>query len=153
MKHKNSELPAYWILALFGIVITASIIIYVKLFYEDMKRTSDTVMEQTSELADDLNEYEITMYEEEEIKGSEAVNYIKRHLGRYTPAESAPFFVRVKTVFAGTTYINEYTNKAHIKDIRDVSAVEKFIKPMGCFYCEVIRSENKVILGVSFTQK
>lgn len=153
MKHKNSELPAYWILMLFGIVITAAIILYGKLFYDDMRHTSDAVAEQTSRTAKELREHEITMYEGEEIRGSEAVNFIKKHLGDYSAEENAPIYVNVKTVFAGTVYNNEYINKKHIKDIRNISAIEYFIKPTACFECEIIRSDNKVILGVSFIQK
>jgi hypothetical protein len=153
VKHKNSDLPSYWILAVFGIVITAAIILYVKGFFDNTKRSTDDLIESTTGVVEEFSEYEITMYEDEELQGSQVRNYIKRNLGDYTTTETAPFYVRVKTVVSGTNYIHDYVNKVHIKDIKNVSAVEYFIKPTAYFYCEVIRSENKVILGISFSQK
>ncbi len=153
MKHKNSDLPAYWILTLLGVILVAAMVLYIKLFFDSTRKPMDQIIDSTAAMANELLEREITMYEGEEIKGSEVVNYIKRNLGDYTSAETAPIFVRVKTAFAGTAYTNDYTNKAHIRDIRNVSAMEYFIKPTAYFSCEIIRSENKVVLGVSFIQR
>lgn len=153
MKQKNSELPSYWILVVFGVVITACIIIYMKHFYDDLTDTTDEIVEQTIEAAEFYDEYKIIMYEFEDVQGSQVVNFIKKNLGNYSATEVAPIFVRVNTVVSGMNYSNDYVNKEHIPDIKNVSAIDYVIKPNAYFYCEVIRSANKVILGVSFTQK
>lgn len=153
MKHKNGTLIDHWLLAVFAVVIVACIIIYIKKFYDDTKRSTDKVINHSKEIAEDYDEYELTKYEDQEIKGSEVVNFIKENLGDYLSTETAPIYVRVITVVSGVSYSNDYVNKVHIKDIRNVSALNYFIKPTAYFNCEVIRSANKVILGIKFTQK
>jgi hypothetical protein len=153
VKHKNNNIIDYWFLAVFSVVIIACTIIYIKNFYDDTKRASDKVIDHSKEITEDYDEYELTKYEDLELKGSEVVNFIKDHLGDYTAGETAPYYVRVKTVVSGVSYSNDYVNKVHIKNIRNVSALDYFIKPTAYFYCEIIRSRNKVILGISFTQK
>jgi hypothetical protein len=153
MKHKNSNIIDHWFLAVFSVVLISCIILYMKNFYDDTKRATDKVINHSKEITEDYDEYELTMYEDQELRGSELVNYIKNHLGDYMADETAPYFIRVKTKAAGVSYTNDYVNKVHIKDIRNVSSANHFIKPTACFVCEVIRSKNKAILGISFTQK
>jgi membrane-associated HD superfamily phosphohydrolase len=141
------------ILLLFGMILTAAIIIYFKVFYEDISVASGKIAEKSIKAAEDFDEYEFTKYEDEEITGSQVVNYIKEQLGDYTAVETAPIYVRVISMVSGIRYSNDYWNKSRIKDIRNVSVVENFIKPTAHFTCEVLRSENKVILGICFTQK
>jgi hypothetical protein len=124
-----------------------------KHFYDNLTNTTDGIVEQTIETADDYNDYKITMYEYEDVKGSQVVNFIKKNLGDYSVTEAAPIFVRVNTVVSGTNYSNDYVNKEHIPDIKNVSAIDYAIMPNAYFHCEIIRSVNKVILGVSFTQQ
>lgn len=140
-------------MAVFSVVIIACIIIYIKNFYDDTKRASDKVIDHSKDIAEDFDDYEFTIYEDQELKGSEVVNFIKEQLGDYSVAENAPYYVHVNTVVSGVSYSNEYVNKVHIKDIRNISALNYFIKPTAYFYCEIIRTKNKVILGIRFTQK
>lgn len=153
MKHKNGELPANALLALFGVVLSACIILYSKIYIDDLRNTSDKVMEDTVEMACDFDEHDIAMYDGEEIRGSSVVNYIKKNLGDYTAEEEAPIYVKVVTEVSGTIYTNEYVNKEHIKDIRNISELMYYIKPTAQFTSKVNRSDNKVILGITFTQK
>ena len=153
MKHKNTVMIDQWLMAVFSVVLVACIIIYIKNFYDDTRHSSDKVINHTKELTKNYDEYELTIYEDQELKGSQAVNFMKEYLGDYTDTEVSPYFVRVKTMVSGVTYTNDYVNKAHIKDIRNVSELQYYIKPTAYFSCEIIRSENKVILGICFTQK
>lgn len=153
MKHKNSVIIDHWFLAVFSVVIIACIIIYIKNFYDDTKRASDKVIDHTIDITQEYGEYDLSRYEDQELRGSEVVNFIKEQLGDYSATETAPYYVRVKTVVTGVNYTNDYVNKVHNKDIRNISALNYFIKPTAYFYCEIIRSKNKVILGISFTQK
>ena len=153
MKHKNSDLPSYWILTLFGVILTACIIIYIKGFFDTTKDVSDSLVAKTESITGDIKEYDITMYAGETLQGSEVINYIKKNLGQYSDSEAAPVFIRVRKSVSGTTYTNDYINKEHIEDIKNVSALDYYIKPTSQFYCEIIQNENKVILGISFTQQ
>lgn len=137
----------------FGVVLAACIIIYFTNFYNRTVDTTDEIIANSDRAIEEFDEYEITMYEYEDVKGSQVVNYIKKNLGEYSSTETAPFFVRVKSKVLGIDYTNDYINKEHIKDIKNVSAVDYFIHPNAYFYCETIRNENKVLLGVMFTQK
>lgn len=153
MKHKNSELPANALLALFAVVTVACIILYIKLNLDAYKNSADSIIENTDEMSTDYDEYDMTMYDGEELRGSQVVNYIKKNLGDYSSEETAPIYVRVVTKTSGSEYTNDYMNKEHMKDIKNISETEYYIKPTAYFDAEVIRSENKVILGICFTQK
>ncbi len=153
MKHKNSELPANALLALFAVVTVACIILYFKLNFDTYKNTADKIIENSDELSSDYEEYDLTMYDGEEIRGSQVINYIKKNLGDYTVEEEAPIYVRVITKVSGSEITNDYMNKEHIKDIKNISETNHYIKPTANFDAEVIRSGNKVILGICFTQE
>ncbi len=153
IKHKNGELPANALLALFAVVIVACMILYMKLNIDNVMKTSNKIVENTEKMSAEYDEYELTMYDGEEIKGSQVVNYIKKNLGDYSSEETAPIYIRVLTVASGSQYTNDYVNKEHIRDIKNISETEHYIKPTACFDAEVIRSENKVILGICFTQR
>ncbi len=153
MKCKNSDLPSSMIWMVFGVVITACIIIYFTNFYNGTVDTTDKILAKSSKTVDNFDEYEVTMYEYEEVKGSSVVNYIKKNLGEYEATETAPFFIRVSIHALGRSYTNDYTNKEHIIDIKNVSAIDYFINPNAYFECEIIRNENKVLQGIEFVQK
>ena len=153
MKGKNSDLPSSMIWMVFGVVISACIIIYFTNFYHSTVDTTDRILAKSSKTLENFDEYEATMYEYEEVRGSLVINFIKKNLGGYAVAETAPFFVRVSTRALGISYTNDYENKDHIKDIKNVAAVEYYINPNACFECEIIRNENKVIQGIQFIQK
>ncbi len=153
MKQKNSELPANALLALFAIVTVACIILYFKMNIDAFKNTADRIVENTDEMSVDYKEYDLTMYDGEAIRGSQVVNYIKKNLGDYTLEETAPIYIRVLTEVSGSEFINDYINKEHIKSIKNISDINHYIKPTAYFDAEVIRSNNKVILGICFTQK
>lgn len=153
MKHKNSELPANALLSLFAVVTVACIILYCKLNIDTYKSTADKIMENSDEMCTDYEEYDMAKYDGEEIRGSEVINYIKKNLGEYTSGETAPNYIRVVTKVSGSEIINDYMNNEHIKDIKNISETDHYIKPTAIFDAEVIRSGNKVILGICFTQK
>lgn len=153
MKHKNSDLPANALLSLFAVVTVACIILYCKINIDSYKNTADKILENSDEMSTDYEEYDIAKYDGEKVRGSQVINYIKKNLGEYTTGEAAPIFVRVVTKASGYEYVNEYTNNEHLKDIKNISEADHYIKPTASFSAEVIRSGNKVILGICFTQK
>ncbi|NLP16037.1 MAG: hypothetical protein GX379_03200 [Clostridiales bacterium] len=153
MKLKNSDLIPQIFIAVVSVIIVGIIIHYVMNSVKSTTRLANTVIANTEEAACDYIEYELVKYDGEEIRGSEIVNLIKKKLGDYLPAEKAPIYVEVITKDPNSFYNNIYNNNAYINDIKNFSSIEHYIKPTAMFAGEVIRTENRVIIGVKFTQR
>lgn len=151
MKNKNIDLVPQIFLAVVGVILAGIIIYYVMNSVKSTSRLANSVIAKTEETAIAFSEHDILMYDGEEIRGSEVVNFIKKHLGDYSETEIAPIYVEVKKTGSDDTI--KYTNSKHIKNIKNFSNEEHYIKPTAIFTGQVIRNENKVILGVRFTQK
>lgn len=110
-----------------------------------------------SEKMDTVLESEYTQYDGEEITGSAVVNMIKT-----VDASSDDIYVLVKTNAntSGVYYVCDSNNtrldadveRGLIKDAR-TKTNNNYITPSEKFYGEVIRNQNKAIVGVSFTQQ
>lgn len=131
-----------------AIIITCMIVALGFRAADTAKEINNSAIIQMSQLNNDIQSADISMYDAAEIYGSEVVNFIKRTLGDYTEAETAPISVKVTTTLSQNTY----TNKSKIFDIRDFTS-SYYIKPTAVFIGEVLQNENKVIIGVAFTQK
>ncbi|HHT88927.1 MAG TPA: hypothetical protein GX002_07955 [Clostridiales bacterium] len=152
MKNKNIDIVPQIFLAVVGVILTGIIIYYVINSARSMTRAADIVIANTEGIAAEYAKHDITMYDGEEIRGSEVVNFIKKQLGDYDVTETAPIYVEVFTKVSDSTVYNKYENKKHIKDIKNFSNMQHYIKPTAVFKSEVIINANKVILGVRFTQ-
>jgi hypothetical protein len=115
-------------------------------------KLADAVIADTENIAYDYAEMDLTIYDGEVIRGSEVVNFIKKQLGDYAASETAPLYLEIITKASGNSSSRIYTNNKHIKDIKDFSSNEHYIKPTAMFMGKVIRNENKVIIGVNFAQ-
>lgn len=153
MKQKNSDMVMYIFLSVVAVIIAGMIIAFIKNYLDGTLASARSLAGKQEQALSELEEYEIMKYDNEELRGSEVVNFIKKHLGDYLPEEEAPIYVRVTTRADGSTYSNTYTNSEHIADIRNFSSQQHYIKPTAWFTAEVIRTQNKAILGVAFTQK
>lgn len=153
VKQKYSDLTARIFLSVIAVILVGIMITYVKFFIDGTTDTAQDVIGSTQEISEDYSNYEIIKYDGEEIRGSEVVNFIKKHLGDYTLSETAPIYTEVTTVTSGTTYSNTYDNKEHLSDIKNFSSLSYYIKPTAMFTCNVIMSTNKAILGIQFIQK
>ncbi len=153
MKQKNFELVPYILLSVVGVILAGIIICFILANVNSTTDAAGRILDKTEKIAADMEEYSITKYDGEEIRGSEVRNFMKEHLGDYSAAEAAPIYVRVTTVVSGSTYTNTYVNKQYLGDIKNIARMEYFIKPTAYFTGEVVRSANKAILGVSFIQK
>lgn len=114
---------------------------------------AEAVVISTEEIAEEYAEYNISMYDGEEVRGSQLTNFIKKNLGDYATTETAPIYVEVITKGSGITYKNKYINKEHLPDIKNFSSTQYYVKPTASFSCEVTKSVNEAILGIKFTQK
>lgn len=153
MKHKNNDMVPQIFLAVVSVILVGVIVYYVMNSIKSSTRLADTVIAKAEVTASNYAEYEIAMYDGEELRGSEVVNFIKRELGDYSYSDTAPIYVQVVNKISEATYSHTHFNNKDIDNIRNFSSTEYYIKPTALFTGEVIRTENRVIVGVRFTQK
>lgn len=153
MKSKNNDLVPQIFLTVVGVILAGMIIYYVVNSVKSTSKLAESVISKTEETAAEFSEHDILMYDGEEIRGAEVVNFIKRHLGDYTEAEKAPIYVEVTTKKSETSHTHIYENNKYIPDIKNFSDESHYIKPTALFTGKVIRNENKVIIGIKFIQK
>ncbi|NLY48944.1 MAG: hypothetical protein GX059_08005 [Clostridiales bacterium] len=153
MKHKNADLVPQIFLAVVGVILTGMIIYYVINSAKATRQAADAIIAETLDFMAEYSEHDIRMYDGEEIRGAEVVNFIKKHLGDYGITETAQIFVEVITRPGSSTVTNRYVNREFIDNIRNFSDEEHYIKPTAVFRSEVIVNANKVITGVRFIQK
>lgn len=153
MKTKKNDLVPYILMTAAGVVILGIIIFYMISHLRSTANATNKIIDNTEQLTAKLADYNITRYDGEELRGSQVRNFIKEHVGDYSESEAAPIYVKVTTVISGIAYTNTYVNKEHIKDIKEFDNAQYYIKPTAWFTCEVIKTANKAIIGVAFTQK
>lgn len=153
MKYKNNDLVPHIFLAVVGVILVGVIVTYIMNSVKSTTRVADIIIADTEELAANYTEHDICVYDGEIIRGAEVVNLIKKELGDYSLSETSPLYIEVATKFLETTYINTHINNKYIDDIKNFSSASYYIKPTALFAGEVIRTENRVIIGVKFTQK
>jgi hypothetical protein len=115
------------------------------IYLREAKNISFASASNLSELAVELTESDLTMYDGLEVTGSDVVNFIKKNLGSYTSAQTSPVYVYVETESSSNTYYNE-SDLNHIQNFTH----EKYIKPISKFIGEIVRDENDVIIGLKF---
>lgn len=153
MRHKNFDLVAAIIWSVVSVVIIG-ILIYQLIYY--VNSTTDVareVIKNTEDIADGIAEYSLMKYDGQEVKGSQVRNFIKEQLGDYDTGETAPIYVQVTTAVSGTAYTNSYENKQYFDDMKSFASTRYFIKPEALFRGEVIRTDNKAIMGIQFVQQ
>lgn len=112
------------------------------------KDISNNATRQIAEIDDDIKDGDIMKYDGNKVNGSEVINFIKRQLGDYFAGETSPIYIYVKTSVSENTY----TDKSYFANITDFTDT-RYIKPTAVFMGQVIKNENKVIIGVSFVQQ
>jgi type II secretory pathway pseudopilin PulG len=153
MKQKNSDMVMYIFLSVVAVIIVGLIIVFIRNSLNSTMDTANHLINEQEQTTSEIEEYSIMKYDNEEVRGSEVVNFIKKYLGDYSNTETAPIYVKVTTVTSGVTYNNTYTNGGYISDIKNFSSNQYYIKPTAWFTGKVIRTKNKAILGVTFTKK
>lgn len=153
MKYKNNDLVPQIFIAVVGVILVGIIIYYVMNSVQSTTKLADAIILDTEKTTSEYCEYDIAKYDGEDIRGSEVTNFIKKHIGNYDNSETAPIYVEVITMVSGSINTNTYNNKEYIESIRSFSDVQHYVKPTAIFKGEVIRTVNKVIIGVRFSQK
>lgn len=153
MKHKNNDIVPQIFIMVVSVILVGIIIYYTVSSVKSTTRIADTLIANAEETAVDYAEYELSMYDGEVIRGSEVVNLIKKELGDYSYPDEAPIFIKVVTRSSEDTSSFTYVNNEYIDDIRSFSCTERYIKPTALFTGKVMRNENRVIIGLEFTQE
>lgn len=131
-----------------GAVITCMVLSIGFLFARESQAISVTSADKLNRFSSELSESDFTMYDGLEVTGSDVVNFIKKQLGGYSSAETAPVCIYVKTSKTG----NYYANGSVIESIQNFTHVN-YISPLGKFTGKIVRDGNKVITGINFIQK
>jgi len=153
LKSKNNDIVPQIFMAVVAVILTGIIIYYVMNTIKSTTKLADTILAKTEETRIEYMENDILIYHKEEVRGYELVNFIKKQLGDYSSSDTASIYIEVVSKASGNVYTNRYKNSEHIDDIKNFSSSEHYIKPTALFVGEVIRNDNKVIIGVIFTQK
>jgi len=153
LKNKNNDLVPQIFLAVVGVILVGIIVNYVMNSVHSTRKLADNILLDTQTAALDYSENDIVKYDKEEVRGAEVVNFIKKHLGDYPSSDIAPIYVETITKASTSNFTNKYTNNEYIDHIKNFSSIEYYIKPTALFTAEVIRTKNRVIVGVKFTQK
>ncbi len=116
--------------------------------------------EKISVISTDIEETEFTMYEDQEVSGSEVVNVVRKY-----DDERMGVFVRTGKDSSGEWYINNIsgissndyigeitTGGENVSKMIDESNNE-YVNPNGKFLGKVIRNENDSIIGLYFVQQ
>lgn len=112
------------------------------------KDISNSAFIQMAELNDDIKDSDVKNYDDTFVYGSDVVNCIKKYLGDYSDGKPGPIYIYVKTLKSDNTY----TDASKLADIKDF-AHDRYIKPTAVFDSDILRNENKIIIGISFIQR
>ena len=153
MKQHNSDILNYIIMGTFSIILLGAIIYYVYSNFKDTQAATDGIIENTNNILSESEDAELKMYDNEEVRGDQVINFIKKQLGDYGATETATIYVKVTSVVSGVTYANTYTNNTRISDITNFSSSQYYIKPTAYFKAQVVKTANKAIVGLTFIQK
>ncbi len=116
---------------------------------QEAKKISSGVIDQMTELNNDISDSGIMMFDGTEVYGSEVINFMKKTLGDCAANETSPVYLYVKT----STSENTYINSTYVKNVRQFTDVQHYIKPTAKFVGQVMKNTNDVIVGVRFIQK
>lgn len=116
-----------------------------------------------SQISSDIEETEFTIYEDQEVSGSEVVNSVRKYdderVGIFVSTGKDPngaWYIEDidGTNFSSNDYIGEIGSGSAngIDQMIDTSANE-YVNPNGRFIGKVIRNENDSIIGLAFEQQ
>lgn len=113
-----------------------------------------------SEISSDIEETEFTIYQDQEVSGSEVVNVIRKYEN-----ERIGIYVETGKDSSGSWYINSISNVDSDDLVGEISSSsttdfsniideseKEYVNPNGRFLGKVIRNENKSVIGLYFVQ-
>ncbi len=149
MKSGNISSALKLMLFSVSILITCVVVFVAITASKEAKKISDVLIGQLNEFNHDIADSGLMKYHGAEVYGSEVTNCIKANLGDYTVPDISPVYIYVKT----SSTENTYHNNTYVKNIRQFTDLQHYIKPTATFVGEVIKNTNGVIVGIKFVQK
>jgi hypothetical protein len=131
------------------VLITCVVCFFTIRASEEAKNIGEMAVGQMEEMNKDIMDSGIMKYDDNEVYGSDVINYIKKILNEYEPTETAPVYVYVKS----SSTENTYTNNLYISLTDEFDEAAYYIKPTAVFMGEVVRNTNDVIIGIRFIQR
>jgi len=113
------------------------------------KNISNTTTDKLIDTQLDISQSEILMKDGQEEKGSDLINFYKKHLGKYEEGEKSPFKITINKK-DGKKF--EYENGSSIDRLREIGNAE-YIKPLSLYKVKVVINKNRVITEVIYSQK
>lgn len=116
-----------------------------------------------SQISSDIEETEFTIYEDQEVSGSEVVNVVRKYddkrIGIFVATgkdTNGAWYINDidGTNFSSGDYVGEISsgNAGGIEQLIETSD-DEYVNPNGRFLGKVIRNENDSIIGLAFTQQ
>ncbi len=116
-----------------------------------------------SQISSDIEETEFTIYEDQEVSGSEVVNVVRKYdeerVGIFVATGKDPngsWYIEDidGTNFSSDDFVGEISSSGgnSISELIDTSN-DEYVNPNGRFLGKVIRNENDSIIGLAFTQQ
>lgn len=119
--------------------------------------------EKVNQISSEIEESEFTIYENQEVSGSEIVNLVRKYR-----EDRIGIYVKTGKATNGTWYINKIndvnnddevyvgtidsTNGESLSTLLDEEN-DEYVNPNGRFLGRVVRNENDSIIGLHFVQK
>lgn len=125
------------ILLLVGMVITVGLCYIGITMFKRSSDVSETLMNNQSDTAREVQEYDVTRFDGFEISGSTAVSYIKTVVVKYGLS------VEVTTTIKSFTC----TDSTFFTEFRDIGS-DYYINPMKQYKVEVVRDDNGALQKV-----
>ncbi len=116
--------------------------------------------EKISEISSDIEETEFTMYEDQEVSGSEVVNMVRKYdekrMGVYVETgkdSSGEWYINNISGVNSGDYIGEITTGGESISTMIDENNNEYVNPNGRFLGKVVRNENDSIIGLYFVQQ
>lgn len=136
-----------------AILVMIGVISLVLIIYYFGRNTANESLESANKIASDLADADKKVYDGANVAGTEVLNAINRF-------SDEDFGIKVVTKKNSGTWYNKTVSASgelssasgSLASAKNISS-NTYINPSGLFTGELIKDENKVVVGVIFTQK
>lgn len=150
----NMEHGLKMLLLAAGVIVTMGVIVLGFMFFRSGKATATGAMDSMEKIASEFSDSEKTIYDGVTVAGTEVINVVNKF-----SEDSIGIKVITKKDRNGKWYNysaetpNDLTVSSNqIKDAKEINNIA-YINPTGNFDGEVVRDDNKAVVGIVFTQK
>ena len=131
-----------------SVIVTCMVVGAAFLMEIQARQISQSAVGAISDLQTQYTDYQLSMYDDLEVTGSDVRNLLKRQLGDIETGQVADISIIIKTGKGSYTYIDN-TYLSNTKNVSDI----RYIKPTATFLGSITRNQNGVIISLTFEQK